>query len=583
MNCILTGFWSILIVYLAMGSWSAVVAGQGAKARWVEVGPQTDAKVSGASLSADPDRPGVYYLPSSLGMFTSMDGARVWQMPGGTPSTAPLWLDSSTVPPTLFQTPTLRSVDEGVSWLLAAGDGLPPRFLVFALDTTTQPTTIYVAAQPLAPDQPNFPGMAFKSVDLGETFQMIDSGLTGGTKVIADITTSPSTVYIVLGAFLRRTSDGGMTWQTLPIPSAGSGPLDVECDIGSSPCTLFASTFAGGILRSEDRGETWVQHDSPPVPLDELELDSSRSPNSLYGLAGGELYRNVGGLGWEKVDAPGAEGVEFIYLSLDTASTPTRVFCLPQAEQALRVFELQSLQSRYLAQIGSGSEADIGFEATVILGNASQDTKAQVEFFDSNGSPLPLFLEEQGMTASLELDLPRGTSRTLHTSGDGPIRVGYAKATAGTGVGGTAIFSRRHLPQGTLLYEAGVPLTEPLTDFSIPVDTLGDRNVGLALVNTATTGEPAIVVLALYDQDFQKLGERTIEIPLGGHLPRFIDELLDNLPKDVVGELEGLLTVSSTQPLAVVALRQNGDAGFFFPQTVPTLTAFPVLLGRPDQ
>ena len=45
---------------------------------------------------------------------------------------------------------------------------------------------------------------------------------------------------------------------------------------------------------------------------------------------------------------------------------------------------------------------------------------------------------------------------------------------------------------------------------------------------------------------------------------------------------ERTLTVSSTQPITAITIRQNDEPALQFPAEVPTLATFPVIPGRSD-
>ena len=160
------------------------------------------------------------------------------------------------------------------------------------------------------------------------------------------------------------------------------------------------------------------------------------------------------------------------------------------------------------------------------------------------------------------------------------LKVGYAKITADSRVGGTAVFTLIHTPTGTLLYEAGVPASEQASDFSLVVDSTGHRRTGVALVNPPGSA-PASLILRLYDQDFNLLQEKQLQLATGEHYARFITEIFPEV--EGVTEMLGSMTVHSGTPVAAVTLRETDDPAKQFPDTVPTLSTFPVIPGRGDE
>ncbi len=234
----------------------------------------------------------------------------------------------------------------------------------------------------------------------------------------------------------------------------------------------------------------------------------------------------------------------------------------------------------FFPQVGDGTVASIRLQTSLIFVNAGAGTDLLLEFFDSLGDPLPLDLGDLGTESSFDLNLGSGEALSVLTAGTGSLQVGYARVTTSPAVGGTAVFTRADVPSGSLLYEAGVPASTPLSDLSMVVDTSGDRSTGLALVvppDAAPSGDVS-VILRLFDQAFSLLSEVTLQLAPGEHLPRFVDQLFPDV--EGIDEMEGSLTIESSVPLAAVTIRQNDQPGVEFPNEVPTLTTFPVIQGR---
>jgi hypothetical protein len=236
----------------------------------------------------------------------------------------------------------------------------------------------------------------------------------------------------------------------------------------------------------------------------------------------------------------------------------------------------------YFAQAADGAVPGIALRTSMIFVNAGEASQLRIELYDSSGSPMALDLGAGQPTSVLELDLGKGEAISLQSPGTGNLKVGYAKITADSRVGGTAVFTLIDTPTGTLLYEAGVPASEPLADFSLVVDSSGERRTGLALVNPpgGSGSGSAVVTLRLYDQSFSLLAEKQLELAAGEHYARFINEVFPGV--EGVTEMLGSLTVHSDVPVAAVTLRETNDPGKDFPDEVPTLSTFPVIPGRGD-
>lgn len=238
----------------------------------------------------------------------------------------------------------------------------------------------------------------------------------------------------------------------------------------------------------------------------------------------------------------------------------------------------------YFPQIGDGQTTTIQFQTTLIFVNAGQAATIRVEFFATRtqGQRLQLTLGDRGTASSFDIQLPAGGSLSLQTPGTvSPPQVGYARVTAppGSNVGGTAVFTVTDLSSGTILNEVGVPLVGTLRDFTLFVDTLGNRDTGLAVVKTGMTvanGNP--VRYTLYDTNFSQIATTDLPLRPGEHQAQFVTQIFPSVPG--IMELQGTMTVSSLDNLSAVTLRSSDAPGLDFPDDVPTLSAFPVVSGQ---
>ena len=236
----------------------------------------------------------------------------------------------------------------------------------------------------------------------------------------------------------------------------------------------------------------------------------------------------------------------------------------------------------FYAQIGNGRAGPTQLQTSMNLVNLAP-TKAGValDLFDGSGAPLALTIEGLGFDSSFEFQLDSGESLVLKTDGLGELEAGYARVTTFEGVSGSAVFSQTHLPLGLLETESGVPAAVQGDEFSLFVDTTGELDTGIALVNPgqAPAGGDGMLELRLLDLQGQEIASRDLDLQPGHHTARFVTELFAEV--DGIDEMQGLLSISSPFPIVAVTLLQNDDPGTPFPEDVATLTAFPVLPGTP--
>ena len=249
--------------------------------------------------------------------------------------------------------------------------------------------------------------------------------------------------------------------------------------------------------------------------------------------------------------------------------------------------ELEPAQTSYFPQVADGSDGTTRLRSVLVLNNTGDDSRVVVEFFTTTGEPMSLALGELGTGSRFQLFLRRGESAFLRTSGIGPLQAGYARLIAGAQVGGVILFSGSDATTGNVLYETGVPVTSTLNQFSLFLDSLGEKDTGLALVYpdgkvpAVDQGSEAQLTLRLYDTSFSLLAEAAVLLLPGHHRAGFIWEFFAEMTEvaDQAREMQGLVTVESNQPVAGLTLRTN-RASNEDPRS--TLTTFPIVPGRPD-
>jgi photosystem II stability/assembly factor-like uncharacterized protein len=109
-----------------------------------------------------------------------------------------------------------------------------------------------------------------------------------------------------VGGVLSRSTDQGQTWVPLPIPDALKPERLIQVATSSAaPSSLYAAGPGAGVVRSDDRGQTWRQIGSG-LPSDQIGAFAVHSfrPDTVYAWIDGQgVFRSEdGGAHWQKMD-----------------------------------------------------------------------------------------------------------------------------------------------------------------------------------------------------------------------------------------------------------------------------------------
>jgi photosystem II stability/assembly factor-like uncharacterized protein len=195
-----------------------------------------------------------------------------------------------------------KSSDKGATWLptLATPAG---SLWINPADSTLYATVV----NPSAPT-----ASIWRSRDGGATFAIVDTRLSGTASQMVFDPTNASVIYGHWGgvgqcqvAGIYKSTDGGDMWKATGLTGCGTGLGDSGPDPGAlaidpaHPPTLYASTHQGGLMRSDDGGDTWT---TIGALVNEVQVDAR---STLYAVSGNVVdMRPPGGATVTKV-APG--------------------------------------------------------------------------------------------------------------------------------------------------------------------------------------------------------------------------------------------------------------------------------------
>jgi hypothetical protein len=189
--------------------------------------------------------------------------------------------------------------------------------------------------------------------------------------------------------------------------------------------------------------------------------------------------------------------------------------------------------------------------------SASAGSAFNISFTDQTGAPA------NSSGNGINFSIPGGQTRKYISAGNTPYGGGFATVvtTVGT-VSGTAVFSEFDL-SNRLIAEAGVPSVPAVAKQAIFVDTVGGFNIGVAYANPGTSA--ANVTLSLLNASAVSVASTTQTLGPGNHAASFTSQIFPS-----AAQLTGTMQISSTTPLAAIALRFDPTFSVF--TTLPPVT-----------
>lgn len=192
-----------------------------------------------------------------------------------------------------------------------------------------------------------------------------------------------------------------------------------------------------------------------------------------------------------------------------------------------------------------------GYRTEIFVSNpAARTAEVQMTVVDINGSPLTTAIDGVPRD-SVSFIVPPLASRAISAADtSGPLRAGTVRLRSNARVNAFA---------NVRLANSSVVTVYPVSPqrraiFLVRLARSEQTNTGVAIANTNI--EAAGLVMTLVNESGNEVAriERTLEA--GGQLSRFVDELFIGLQQ---GNFQGTVTVTSNQPLSIVALAFGRD------------------------
>ncbi len=230
----------------------------------------------------------------------------------------------------------------------------------------------------------------------------------------------------------------------------------------------------------------------------------------------------------------------------------------------------------HFPEIANGTSGNIVWKTTILLTNsAAIAATGTIAFRHDDGSAFNLTITDQdGQTttgSTIMFSMGAGQVRAYVSSGAGPFDAGFATVTTTGSVSGTAIFSESDVAGG-LISAAGVPGAAAAPRQAVFVYTADGYTTGIACANPGTTA--ANITFSLLNSAGTTIATSTQVLGPNSHSAKFVFDIFPGF----TGQLAGTLQVSSSTPLAIIALRFDRTRTIF--NTLPPVTLAPLVVPK---
>lgn len=242
---------------------------------------------------------------------------------------------------------------------------------------------------------------------------------------------------------------------------------------------------------------------------------------------------------WQRLDLPAAPAARNGMMGAYVDTDRYVVFGGTGAGLYSDVWELSRTGSvpatqAHFAQFANGE----GWTSVFVLTNPSATTIAagSVSYFGDQGQPHLISTGGQAPAASTPFVIQPLGSVTISTNGVGQLLAGWVRVSSNVPVSGVIKFTAPGL--GT----TGVGASPALSRFIVPItrSVAGGSSTGLAV---AALAAPVTLSLSLRTRDGEKIAgaQINVDLPGGGHLSRFVEELFGGVD---TSEFDGTLVVT---------------------------------------
>ena len=195
-----------------------------------------------------------------------------------------------------------KTIDGGAHWFPLAT--LPNASLSLAIHPTN-PDVVYAATG----------SGLFKTLDGGQSWSALTSGLTRLPEVIRIDPVSPSSVYVGTDSGgIFKSTDEGQNWMQANSGLSIAFVKTIAID-PNAPAILYAG--GTGIFESIDAAQMWTMLNLPSVSsISAIDVDPRTSLHILAGSFGGILFSTDGGVSWSASATPISQARDFAFSTI---------------------------------------------------------------------------------------------------------------------------------------------------------------------------------------------------------------------------------------------------------------------------